>query len=323
VSFPLADWILGHPDVPHNLAISGMRDSLPTVAAALREHPAPRAEPLRASLGRIHGVEGGRVFLAHGATEANALALLYLERAIRKRRGRAARIWLPTPEYPPLRDASQALGFRSTREPRAADALALSSPRNPLGTRVPRSEIRALAELGRPLLLDRTFREFTPDPPESREHRPRLWLVGSFTKIYGADELRAGYVIPPPEEADGFGRLHGLLLDQLPHRTLAGCRAILAHRRAILTEARTLFRRNEAVLRAALPGIPPLAAPVCLDTAGGRIDGDRFQAALLRAGVLVSSGSFFGAPRGVRICLTRRSFPRDLAAYLRVRARFV
>ncbi|MHB8352324.1 MAG: hypothetical protein ACYDFT_06545, partial [Thermoplasmata archaeon] len=53
------------------------------------------------------------------------------------------------------------------------------------------------------------------------------------------------------------------------------------------------------------------------------LDGDRLTRAALRAGVLVAPGTLFGDRTGVRVCLTRRSFPKDLASYLQVRQRFL
>lgn len=323
VSFPLADWILGHPEVPHNLALSGMRGSLRSFERAIRERPEPDAARLRAMVGRLHGVRADRVFLTHGATEANSLVLLHLARERGRKGRRAPRLRVEAPEYPPLLDTAALLGFQCVSGRGPYDAALASSPRNPIGTALPDDGLAALAERGRPLLLDQTFREFTRAPAATRHRWPNLFLTGSFTKIYGADELRIGYAIPPAGATERFGRLHGLLLDLLPHRSLAGGIAVLEHRAEILAEARALFRRNLGALRDALPEVPELAAPVWFDRGSGGLDGDRFQAALLRAGVLVCSGSFFGAPDGVRICLTRASFPNDLEHYLTVRRRFV
>ena len=316
MSFPLGDWVLFHPDVPHNLAISGMRDSLPSLPAVLRTAPPSDPVALRSQLGRLHGVAARRVFLTHGASEANALILLFLARELR-RGARLPRIHTPTPEYPPIADAAVEVGFARAPAWKAADAVALSSPRNPLGTSVPIDEVRRLAGTGRPVLVDQTFREFTDDPAASRTDIENLWLSGSYTKVYGADELRVGYAIAPDEQVEGFARLHGLFLDRLPARSVSGALAILANRSKLLGEARGLLRANERYLKSHVDGVPDLAAPVWFDRGRQGFDGDRAARRLLRHGVLVCAGSFFGDPRGVRIALTRRSFPEDLDAYLR------
>ncbi len=79
-----------------------------------------------------------------------------------------------------------------------------------------------------------------------------------------------------------------------------------------------MFERNRALWRRATPHGPDLAAPLAFDDPV-RPDGTRFARRCLRASVLVSPGALFGRPSGVRVCLTRRTFPRDLRAYLRVR----
>lgn len=196
--------------------------------------------------------------------------------------------------------------------------MALSSPRNPIGTRASDGEIRAFASSKRPVLVDQTFREFTEEPPVTRLGLPRVWLSGSFTKVYGADDLRVGYAISPEADRTGFARLHGLLLDRLPPRSVAGAVSILSRRASILSEVRGIFRANVRYLRERVGPLPQLAAPVWFDRGRRGLDGDRLAQRLLRAGVLVCSGSYFGDPRGIRLTLTRRTFPADLEAYLRL-----
>jgi histidinol-phosphate/aromatic aminotransferase/cobyric acid decarboxylase-like protein len=320
-SFPLADWINANPDAPHHLAHSGMVGSLRSLPRALRDRPAPEPPALRRALARIHGVSPERVFLTHGASEGNSVALLYLARETARAEKRTPRLFAPRLEYPPIPDTARAVGFRRVGSRGAADVVAFSAPRNPEGTRVDPDSVRSSDRQA--LLVDQTFREFSEDAPWTRGDRPNLWLTGSFTKIYGADRLRVGYVIPPEGAETSFGPVHGLVLDLIPHASVSGALAILAHRAEILEESRALFRRNERALRAAVDGVPPLSAPVWFDRGPRGLDGDRLQREALRSGVLVCSGSFFGDPTGVRICLTRRTFPADLEAYLAIRARFL
>ncbi|MCI4349152.1 MAG: pyridoxal phosphate-dependent aminotransferase [Thermoplasmata archaeon] len=320
MSFPLADWVLSHAGAPHNLALSGFEGSLRSVARVLARAPAPDAPELRSMLGRVYRVPASRIFLTHGATEGNALALTFLAQHLRRVHGRTPRIYAPVPEYPPIPDTATEVGFRRTPRLSSADAVALSSPRNPLGTSVPVPWLRNAARSGRSLIVDQTFREFTDAPPLTTAGIPRAWLVGSLTKIYGASDLRVGFVIPPAGASEGFGRFHGLVLDQLPPASVSGALAILEHRSEILAEARGIFRRNERALRTSIDGVTPLSAPVWFDEGTNGADGDKFARTLLRHGVLVCPGSYFGVPGGVRICLTRRSFPEDLRSYLAVRA---
>jgi histidinol-phosphate/aromatic aminotransferase/cobyric acid decarboxylase-like protein len=321
VSFPLADWINAHPDAPHHLAHSGMIGELSSLPKALADLPEPDPDALRAALGRLYRVGADRVFLCHGASEGNSVALQFLARAAAGRAGRDPRIYTPGLEYPPIPDTAIAVGFRRVADPAGADIMALSAPNNPTGRRVDPGEVASWAPGDRPVLVDQTFREFTDESPWTNLGWPNLWLTGSFTKVFGADRFRVGFVIAPEAAAEAFGEVHGLLLDLMPHHSVAAARAILAHRGEILAESRAIFCANERALRAALGEPARLAAPVYFDRGPRGLDGDRLQRAALRAGVLVCAGSFFGDPGGVRLCLTRRSFPDDLEAYLAVRAR--
>ncbi|MCI4323377.1 MAG: pyridoxal phosphate-dependent aminotransferase [Thermoplasmata archaeon] len=321
--FPLGDWVNGHEHVRHHLAHSGMVGALRSLPVALRERWDPDDQILRSEIAKLYSVADDRVFLTHGTSEANGVVQLFLHREATHRRVRVPRLYVRPVEYPPLRDAGRALGFRVQDRPTGADVVALSSPANPLGTRVETEEIERLARNGRPVLVDQIFREFTTDLPITRRGPASAWLTSSFTKAYGADSLRVGFAICPAGQEESFATVHGLMLNKVPLMSVAGARAILHHRNAILSEARSIFRENARTLHRSIREVPPLAAPVWFDRGVGGLDGDRLQLAALEKDVLVASGSFFGDPRGVRICLTRRTFRADLEAYLRVRESFL
>ncbi len=319
MAFPLKDWIELHSGAPHHLARSGMQGTLRTVDEALRQPEAPDAEGLRTEVAAVLGVAARRVFLTHGATEGNTAVLFFLAGRLRRTGARTPRFRAPVPEYPPLVDAATLAGLRRVSPETTADVAVFSCPNNPTGRVGSRTEREDLLDGVTAALADETFREFGPAASLARAGTPRLWTTGTFTKVYGADALRVGYVVAPEEARREFAAFHGVLLDELPPASVAGARAILAHRRAILDEVQSRFRRNRQALGRAVPGVPSLDAPVWFDRGSGGLDGDRLQRRLIRAGILVCSGAFFGDPTGVRVCLTQPSFPADLAAYLHVR----
>ncbi len=272
---------------------------------------------LRRRLAALVGTAPSRLFLTHGATEANALAVAYLTRP---RLERARRCRVARPEYPPIVDLARWAGARLSEGPGAVDLALVSQPRNPVGDRWTAERLGAWAAGARATVVDETFREFTA--ARSFVHAPLagLWATGSFTKVYGADELRVGWVVVPEAEEGGFGRFHGLVTDEIAPHSVAGALATLDHREALLRTVRTLFERHRALWRRATPGGPRLAAPIAFDESV-RPDGDRFARRCLRASVLVCPGSFFGRRLGVRVTLTRRAFPRALREYVRIRDR--
>lgn len=312
--FPLGDWIDDHPGLPYDLAQSGVGPTLRTVRAALRRPEVGDEEALRNELAKGLGVDAERLFLTHGATEANGLALTFL--AARRRGGARPRCAIPSPEYPPLGAAARALGYRLVTSSEPSDVVALSDPNNPTGLRASVEELDRRVAKARAVLVDETFREFTRAPTRLSERRPGLWVSGTFTKVYGGDALRVGYLVVPEPEVEAFGALHAVATDRVATASVAAARALLRDRSPILAEVRARFEANLSVLREAVPELPPLEGPVWLDRRGASFDADAAASRLLERGVLVCSGSFFGDPTGLRLSLTRPTFPRSLRVYL-------
>lgn len=319
MGFPLKDWIDAHAGARHNLARSGMRGTLSSVRRALKgRRPDPDPERLSAELAAHLRVPRRRLFLTHGATEANALSLGYLRARTRDAPSRTVR-WVD-PEYPPLGEAARWAGHRRTSGP--ADVVVLSSPNNPTGRALEPEQLLQVRATARWVVVDETFREFTERPSLARVSPDRLFATGTFTKAWAGDALRVGFVVVPPGEEDTFASFHGIVADELPLDSVSGARALLASATDILSESRARFRANARALAAQIADATGLEAPVWFDRLGGSVDGDRFARALLRRGILVCPGRYFGAPRGVRLCLTQPTFPEDLAAYLAARRRW-
>ena len=321
MSFPLKDWIDDHPHVRHNLSLSGMGRELRSYAPVVRRPRPDDPAALRDELARAHGVPSDRLFLTHGATEGNTAVLVFLAQQLRQSAAGRPPAWLPAPEYPPLLEIARWAGFEVATSPRGV--VVLSEPNNPTGLARAPEEVEGLADRVDHLLLDETFREFTTARSWATRALENVWTTGTFTKAYGGDDLRVGFVIAPGASAERFARFHGVALDGLALSSVGAARALLAARTKVLGEARSILRANIAALRRRFPEAPSLVAPVWFDRGFGSFDGDGFARRLLRRSVLVSPGSFFGEPGGVRLCLTRRSFPRDLAVYAAARARWV
>ncbi|MCI4369179.1 MAG: aminotransferase class I/II-fold pyridoxal phosphate-dependent enzyme [Thermoplasmata archaeon] len=316
--FPLAQWIEDHHDAPHNLSRSGMRGALRSVPRLLRGFPPATEDDLRNALARRNGVPPDRLFLTHGASEGNALATTFLAGHIRGKSGRAPKFWAPTPEYPPLFDLAPTVGFRRVAERESADLVVVSDPNNPTGEPSPVWAEAAPASSRVSVLVDETFRDFSRVPRRGPGEGPGLWRTGTFTKVYGGDDVRVGYVIAPEPALRDFAQFHSLALDRIAPWSIGAAMAIHRHREEVLRESRGIFQANLRELREQVDDVPRLAAPLWFDRVP---DGDAVERRAIRNGILVCSGSYFGDRRGVRICLTRRSFPRDLAAYLAVRER--
>jgi histidinol-phosphate/aromatic aminotransferase/cobyric acid decarboxylase-like protein len=319
VHFPLSDWIDAHEDCRHNLAKSGMIGVVPvphpSAARVARQTSDQWTDELREALAEYLRVEPRRVFLTHGATEANAWALVFHRHRRRAGNG-GCRVRFP--EYPPLIDAARGAGFRLREDPGPVPLAILSLPRNPEGIGWTSAELGAWSDGAENLLIDETFREFSGRPSRAEAGTRGVWTTGSFTKFFGADSVRVGYAVAPPEAAEEFARFHSVVADDIPPFSAVAALELLHRRSQISQLVRAIFDRNRAALRQALPAVPSLDGPVYLDRAPGG-DGDVLAQQCLAASVLVCPGSYFGAREGVRLCLTRPTFPRNLAAYLVVR----
>jgi histidinol-phosphate/aromatic aminotransferase/cobyric acid decarboxylase-like protein len=316
--FPLGEWIDSHLDCRHNLAESGMHGTIPTPVPTAAEVRNADENLLRSRLANDLGVDPSRLFLTTGASQANALAMLYVARL--RRGATTATCRFCPPEYPPLFDTARWAGFRLTTGADAAEMAVVSQPRNPEGDLWDRSRLLDWASGARSVLVDETFREFAGTPSVVGTDRPGLWASGSFTKFFGGDNLRVGFLVAPEEAASDFARFHGLVTNRLAPFSVAGATRALRERERARTSVLAVLRANVAVARAALPRVRAPQAPVMFDRPETGENGDSLALRALSASVLVCSGSFFADPSGVRLCLTRRSFPDDLAAYLAVRS---
>jgi len=317
VKFPLADWIDTHVECRHNLGTSGMVGSI--------RHPLPARRSIRSAspvdlcteLARSLRVDPRRMFLTHGATEGNAGVLFFLAR---RNHAGSRRCRVRYPEYPPLFDTARWAGFEPTDSMAPAAIGVLSQPRNPEGHLWTSSELDRWTDGVGDVVVDETFREFSGRDSIATQNRPHCWTIGSFTKFFGADDLRVGFVVTPEEDVEEYARFHGLVHDELSPYSTAGALACLHALPRIRRDVSAILQRNLAALHAELPEVLAPVAPVLFDRVPN-VDGDSVARQALAASVLVCPGSYFGDRTGVRIGLTRRSFPRDFAAYMEVRER--
>lgn len=313
--FPLADWIDGHTACRYSFGSSGMHGVVrPRVPSARQLREATEGE-LRERLAELLGVAADRVFLGPGATEANAWVTWFARRRVS---GRTPRCRVEFPEYPPLVDGARAAGFRVVgADAGRADLAVVSQPRNPGGDLWSRDHLAQFAGSVRATLVDETFREFSPVPSVQRWGLPGVWTTGSFTKVYGGDDLRVGFVVAPERDRLDFARFHGLVADEMARYAVAGALATLDVRTKILARVRRIVGANQRAWRIARPRGPKLVASVVFDRPVVP-DGNALARRCLRNSILVCPGTYFGDPAGVRLGLTRPTFPSDLRHYLAV-----
>ena len=317
MKFPLADWIDAHASCRHNLGESGMAGSIRHPYPTPREVAAADTEELRGILAEHLGVEPGRIFLTHGASESNAAVLQYIARSSARTPPRC-RVRLP--EYPPLVDFARWAGLIPAEGPGRVRLALVSQPRNPEGDLWTADRLESWWDGAEHTLVDETFREFAGTPSWARSERRRLWVTGSLTKFFAGDDVRVGFLVAPDEERERYARVHGLWFDTLANYSVAAAVAILRARERVRRQVARILDPNRAMWARAFPGAPVPRGPVGFDR-DLVPDGEVLAHRCLRASVLVCSGRFFGDVGGVRLGLTRPSFPEDVRAYLGVRER--
>lgn len=202
----------------------------PGVVRALRDsvhgvtrYPYRLHERLRRRIARSHGLEEDRVLVTAGAS--GALTLL------RGRfRGGRAQVAVPTyteyedtlgpeltvdttPRWPC--DGGETARVLEGFDPPSTDLMILCNPNNPTGGALAGERLMALADRARSdgahLAVDEAYAGFTGESAGISlagrvGESDNLWVVRSFTKLYGMPGLRVGYLLCPPGEAS---RLRG------------------------------------------------------------------------------------------------------------------
>lgn len=293
------------------------------VGSIRHPYPSPRdvraadPEALRELLAKQLDVDPRRVFLTHGASESNAATLQYIARA---QPNGFPRCRIRFPEYPPLVDYAGWCGLRPTESSNPAAVAVVSQPRNPEGDLWSPDRLLRWSDGADQLLLDETFREFSGTPSQLTLGRKGVWVSGTLTKFYAGDDVRVGFLVVPDEVRERFARFHGLATDTLAEYSVAAALRILHDRDRLRRQVMAILAPNRAAWSSMLPGTSVPRGPVGFDRDIAP-DGDALARRCLSASVLVCPGRFFGEVGGVRLGMTRRSFPADLRAYLRVRER--
>jgi histidinol-phosphate aminotransferase len=179
--------------------------------------------------------------------------------------------------------------------------IILINPNNPTGTLTSLEEIKALLDIGLPVLVDEAYYEFAGETAIPLSGRyPNLMVLRTFSKWAGLAGLRAGYGIFPPRIADC------LLKFKLPYNVSMAAKIaveeslkdvpyLMERVGAIIAERERLFSALEQI-----PGIRPVPSRanfiLCSIESGGAA---ALQGQLQEKGIIVR---YFDKPL-LRSCL--------------------
>jgi hypothetical protein len=317
--------------LPHILADSAIATpdlealGLPHAASAPPEGYRAQAE-LERMLGERIGAPGGRVMIAAGASEANAIVFAALLAP-------GDEVLAEIPGYEPHRVVPALFGAtvrgfdRPLEGPRGALAAAverslgprtrlvvLSDLHNPGGGALNEDDLAALEALAARrdlrLLCDETFRDAGDRPPATVAARSDRWVTtGSLTKSYGLGGLRIGWVAGDPGALTACEEVHDALSAQPSLLSVALARALVPHLDRLRARTHEILAANHGVFERFAARNARFAGPAVHGTTtwrefAGEDEGDRFcEFASGRFGVALARGGFFGRPRGLRIAL--------------------
>jgi histidinol-phosphate aminotransferase len=190
----------------------------PKVAEALAKaqtyhiYPDPEQRKVRAALGRYVGYEPEWLIAGAGSDELiDLLVRLFVPS------GQSILNFPPSFSFYPFLASIQGAGVvnlqrRDDHEidmeaalEAAKDAAmtVIASPNNPTGTLLPRENVEALAQLGRPLIIDEAYTEFAGESCiDLVRAYPNLIVMRTLSKWAGLAGLRIGYMVAHPELID-------------------------------------------------------------------------------------------------------------------------
>lgn len=196
-SFVRMDFNEGPPPPP-NLLSMDLRDCLSLY---------PEYGGLKASAARVWGVDPECLVPVNGADEG----IVLLERALAE-----GGMVLPVPGFSMYRVYAEQLGVKVAEVPMDAgwdldvDAIlaspgslvALTSPNNPTGRRIPDEALLRILGQGRPVLLDETYGPYCGQDFAPLLHDwPNLVVLRTLSKAFGVPGLRCGFILASRELA--------------------------------------------------------------------------------------------------------------------------
>ena len=254
---------------------------------------------LKEQIGNLQDVDAENVVLTHGATEAFSMVLYHL-------RTKYGTFHVNRPEYEMIYKTPKIFGYKEGNE-----LLVASNPNNPTGT------MAEFPDKYSACLIDETFMEFV----DSLDHYTyeNGYIVNTFTKVYGGEDLRLGYIITPePEDAIELEGFKGLITEDVsPINTSVGYEILKRHDE-FLGNVREIIDRNHRILlreKGKLKfygGHEPLKIPVSFVDYSAYTDNDSDSVSeeLAENGIIVLPARYFGIHGTyLRVCITGTDFP--------------
>lgn len=178
--------------------------------------------------------------------------------------------------------------------------LYVDRPNNPTGQTMPLDEIARLAEAagkaGAFLFVDEAYGDFIPQEESALclfEQFDNLFVMRTFSKGFGLPNLRAGYIISPPEMTTLLWRsVNPYILGDLQRQVCAAALDGASHTTAHAEDFSSVKKAVRDAIEGSRLWMPETDDRVPIFTLASRQDED-LQAVLLERGLLAVSGEEF------------------------------
>ncbi|MDP8023555.1 MAG: aminotransferase class I/II-fold pyridoxal phosphate-dependent enzyme [Nitrososphaeria archaeon] len=304
VRFEIGEWIESHR-APYDLmqsGLSGRIDLSKYFSGCGFEEP----EELKKLIAEINGTDVELVSLTHGATEAVAIVAKVLKLSGIKEFDSFV------PEYEMLYKAPLAENMKKGK-----GALFLSDPNNPTSMRT------EIPEGYKYYVVDETFLQFMTDLDKVKR-RKNTFRINTFTKFYGGDEVRIGYIISPDVDLkETIENLQGITYEPVSRHNICVAKKILEDNDKVKEEARMISTENFEILERNMDKLkfymnkrPQPATVVFLDYSDySSLESLEISEMLYKKGVSVVPATMFGKDSyHFRVAYTRKNFEDSINA---------
>ncbi|MGM0602139.1 MAG: histidinol-phosphate transaminase [Bacillota bacterium] len=308
-----------NPYGPSREVINTIKDN----AANINFYPDSDSRDLKNALSNFYNIEEEKIFIGNGSDEILDLLLtlfinpgdeavqadpsfIKYELSVKARDGISVKVPL-TDEYKHDLEAMKDQISARTK------VFFLCNPNNPTGTLVSSSEIRKLLdELPEDILVivDQAYFEYVEsddyfDGTDLLDKYPNLFILRTFSKIYGMAGMRVGYGFGSPEIVDYLNRLRSPFnVNLLSQKAAFAALQTQEH----VKKCRDMNNREKEFLYKELQniGLDYIETETNFMMINVEKDSDQIFEDLMKRGIIVRSGSGLGMKKWIRITVGSR-----------------
>ncbi|MGC8497686.1 MAG: pyridoxal phosphate-dependent aminotransferase [Thermoplasmata archaeon] len=299
IKFDTGKWISSHPG-KYNLSQSGMGGRI-NLEKYFKSGSMEDESVLKETIASLHNEDPENLVITHGATEALFLSLYHLN--VNGHRDYVTYI----PEYEPLIKDPPALGMRE----KDGDVFVFSNTNNPTGTEI------EYPKNYRVYVVDDTFLQFYRNL-DSVRYPENTYRINTFTKLYGGDEVRVGWIVAPDKkEAAEINSLKGIFTEQVSRHNIHIANSILKDQDEILKFVRNEMSKNITYIKNNMGklkfyrNLEPVTGTVTFMDYSSYIEQDSVSVSeyLYKNQISIVPGTIFGVEGPyLRVCYTREDF---------------